>query len=231
MARIILLALLLLAASLLPPAASQAAATKCEYARHAGHGHSKHPVGVRKIVVDAGGAGDFASIQKAIDSVPEGNTMRVIVRINAGTYIEKVVVPASKPYITFQGAGSDATVVEWHDRASDPGPDGQPLRTYNTASVTILASYFTAKNISFKVSRQTLFANQNQYSVVHPRVDRNGGSEWRSSYARAHETHSGLHWLVLHPLHRHGCRGGRQSDNTSGSQRYLPSRSVHVSDL
>ena len=65
---------------------------------------------------------------------------------------EKVLVPASKPYITFHGAGRDVTVVEWHDRASDRGPDGQPLRTYNTASVTVLSNYFTAKNISFKVS-------------------------------------------------------------------------------
>jgi pectin methylesterase-like acyl-CoA thioesterase len=67
---------------------------------------------------------------------------------------EKVVVPASKPYITFEGAGRDATVVEWHDRAGDRGPDGQLLRTYNTASVTVLSNYFTAKNISFKVSRR-----------------------------------------------------------------------------
>ena len=71
---------------------------------------------------------------------------------------EKVVVPASKPYVTFQGAGRDVTVVEWHDRASDRGPDGQPLRTYNTASVTILANYFNAKNISFKVSSSRLHA-------------------------------------------------------------------------
>jgi hypothetical protein len=63
-----------------------------------------------------------------------------------------VLVPATKPYITFHGAGRDVTVVEWHDRASDRGPDGQPLRTYNTASVTVLSNFFTAKNISFKVS-------------------------------------------------------------------------------
>ena len=71
---------------------------------------------------------------------------------------ENVVVPASKPYMTFQGAGRDVTVVEWHDRASDRGPDGQPLRTYNTASVIILANYFNAKNISFKVSSSRLHA-------------------------------------------------------------------------
>jgi pectin methylesterase-like acyl-CoA thioesterase len=151
MARVLSLVLLLATvASILPPSASQAA-TRCEYPRHAGHGY-KHPVGVRKVVVDAGGTGDFTSIQQAVDSVPVNNTVRVIMQINAGTYREKVLVPASKPYITFHGAGRDVTVVEWHDRASDRGPDGQPLRTYNTASVTVLSNFFTAKNISFKVS-------------------------------------------------------------------------------
>lgn len=77
---------------------------------------------------------------------------------------EKVVVPASKPYITLEGAGRDVTVVEWHDKASDRGPDGQQLRTYNTASVTVLSNYFTAKNISFKVSQSP--------PVVHERTTR-----------------------------------------------------------
>ncbi|KAG6501561.1 hypothetical protein ZIOFF_041442 [Zingiber officinale] len=63
---------------------------------------------------------------------------------------EKVVVPATKPYVTLQGAGREVTSVEWHDRASDRGPDGQQLRTYNTASVTVLADDFSARNISFK---------------------------------------------------------------------------------
>lgn len=67
---------------------------------------------------------------------------------------EKVLVPATKPYITFQGAGRDVTTVEWHDRASDRGPNGQQLRTYNSASVTVLANYFIARNISFKVCFQ-----------------------------------------------------------------------------
>ncbi|CAI0418144.1 unnamed protein product [Linum tenue] len=66
-------------------------------------------------------------------------------------YREKVVVPATKPYITLEGAaGRGATVIEWHDRASDPAPNGEQLRTYRTASVTVLANYFTARNISFK---------------------------------------------------------------------------------
>jgi len=66
-------------------------------------------------------------------------------------YREKVVVPVTKPYITFQGSGREMTMIEWHDRACDPGSDGQQLRTYRTASVTVFASHFSARNISFKV--------------------------------------------------------------------------------
>lgn len=62
-----------------------------------------------------------------------------------------MVVPVTKPYITFQGEGREETVIEWHDRASDRGPNGQQLRTYKTASVIVFANYFSARNISFKV--------------------------------------------------------------------------------
>ncbi|GAV88205.1 Pectinesterase domain-containing protein, partial [Cephalotus follicularis] len=108
------------------------------------------PVGHRNITVDVNGAGEFLSVQAAIDAVPEYNTKSVLIQIFAGYYKEKVVVPATKPYITFQGAGRDVSVIEWHDRASDRGPDGQQLRTYQTASVTVYANYFSARNISFK---------------------------------------------------------------------------------
>ncbi|OAY65918.1 probable pectinesterase 68 [Ananas comosus] len=108
------------------------------------------PTVARTVVVDAAGSGDFLSVQKAVDSIPENNTIRVVIQIKPGSYIEKVVVPVTKPYVTFQGAGRDVTSIEWHDRAGDRGPDGQQLRTYNTASVTVLANYFAARNISFK---------------------------------------------------------------------------------
>ncbi|KAK3039476.1 hypothetical protein RJ639_028058, partial [Escallonia herrerae] len=108
------------------------------------------PSGHRLITVDVNGSADYQTVQAAVDSVPFNNRKNVVILISAGYYIEKVVVPALKPYITFQGAGRDTTVIEWHDRASDRGPDGQQLRTYQTASVTVYASYFSARNISFK---------------------------------------------------------------------------------
>ncbi|XP_043718038.1 probable pectinesterase 68 [Telopea speciosissima] len=116
------------------------------------HQHHKWigPIGHRLIIVDARGTGDFLSVQAAVESVPENNSENVLIQIKAGYYIEKVVVPAKKPYITFQGEGKEVTVIEWHDRAGDRGPNGQQLRTYNSASVSVFANYFSARNISFK---------------------------------------------------------------------------------
>lgn len=45
------------------------------------------PVGQQEIIVDASGAGDFLSIQEAVDSIPENNTKRYIIHINAGSYM------------------------------------------------------------------------------------------------------------------------------------------------
>ncbi|KAK8940070.1 putative pectinesterase 68 [Platanthera guangdongensis] len=127
-------------------------ASNCD---HFGGHHNRSqtgPTSQRAIIVDADGYGEFLSVQDAVDSIPENNAVRVVLRINAGHYLEKVVVPSTKPYVTFQGSGKEETVIEWHDRAGDRGPNGQQLRTYHTASVTVFANYFIARNISFKNS-------------------------------------------------------------------------------
>ncbi|GER28052.1 pectin lyase-like superfamily protein [Striga asiatica] len=115
-------------------------------------GHHKRvgPTGRRLMTVGPLGPADFTSVQAAVDAVPVNNTEDVLILIGPGYYMEKVVVPASKPYITMEGAGRESTVIEWHDRACDRGPDGQQLRTYHTASVSVFSSYFSARNISFK---------------------------------------------------------------------------------
>ncbi|CAL0331149.1 unnamed protein product [Lupinus luteus] len=131
-----------------------AATVTCTVSSSSSNSSTKHnwigPIGHRVISVDVNGSGHFRSVQAAVNAVPENNRMNVLIQISAGYYIEKVVVPVTKPYITFEGEGRDVTVIEWHDRASDPGPNGQQLRTYRTASVTVFANYFSARNISFK---------------------------------------------------------------------------------
>eukprot|EP01018_Ginkgo_biloba_P011107 Gb_23209 [translate_table: standard] len=125
------------------------------YARNGFHSGShgwRGPIGSRYIIVDKSGKEDFVYVQDAVDSVMDRNREQVTIEIRPGIYLEKVLVPITKPYITFQGWGKERTSIEWHNKASDVGPDGQELHTYNTASVTVLASHFTAKNISFKNS-------------------------------------------------------------------------------
>lgn len=61
-------------------------------------------------------------------------------------------MPNTLPYLTFQGAGSLLTSITWQDIASNIGPDGKELTSYNSASVMVFADHFTARDIAFKVS-------------------------------------------------------------------------------
>ncbi|MBA0707773.1 hypothetical protein Golax_019787, partial [Gossypium laxum] len=55
------------------------------------------------IKVVQGGGGDFDTITKAIESVPTGNTKRVIISIGPGAYREKIKIERTKPFITLIG--------------------------------------------------------------------------------------------------------------------------------
>ncbi|KAK8535428.1 hypothetical protein V6N12_056946 [Hibiscus sabdariffa] len=104
-----------------------------------------------KITVDKNPAtGDYTSIQDAIDSLPFINLVRVVIKVHAGVYTEKVSIPPLKSFITIQGAGADKTIVQWGDTAQTPGPKGQPLGTYGSATFAVNSPYFIAKDITFK---------------------------------------------------------------------------------
>lgn len=66
---------------------------------------------------------------------------------------EKVVVPVTKPYISFIGKQSktEKTVITWSDKAGDKAKDGSELGTLRTASVTIESDYFCATGITIQV--------------------------------------------------------------------------------
>lgn len=96
------------------------------------------------------GLANFTSIQAAIDSIPDSNNVPILIRISPGIYEERVVVPSTKPSITLEGSGMNETFVQWHLKASDMDGNGIELTAYNTASVTVYADNFTAKDITFK---------------------------------------------------------------------------------
>jgi pectinesterase len=106
----------------------------------------------RMIRVSPDGAGDFTSVQSAIDSIADGNTEEVLIRIAPGVYKERIVVPKSKPNIRFKGENAEITVLTYHLSARMLGPDGQEIGTFKTPSVTIEADDFVAENVTFENS-------------------------------------------------------------------------------
>ncbi|VAH21348.1 unnamed protein product [Triticum turgidum subsp. durum] len=105
----------------------------------------------RTIVVDrTPGAGDFTTIQGAVDSLPLINLARVVIKVNAGTYTEKVSISPLRAFVTVEGAGADRTVVQWGDTADTAGPWGRPFGTFASATFAVNSQFFVAKNITFK---------------------------------------------------------------------------------
>jgi pectinesterase len=106
------------------------------------------------VTVAADGSADFTSVQAAVDAVPSGNPATFTIKIKPGRYAGQVIVPADKPHIVFRGQGADPTrVVITDDRANGtPKPDGGTWGTSGSASVTISAADFSARNLTFENS-------------------------------------------------------------------------------
>ncbi|XP_010454257.1 PREDICTED: probable pectinesterase 53 [Camelina sativa] len=94
--------------------------------------------------------GDFTKIQDAVDSLPLINLVRVVIKVHAGVYKEKVNIPPMKAFITIEGEGAEKTIVEWGDTAQTPDSKGNPMGTFNSASFAVNSPFFVAKNITFK---------------------------------------------------------------------------------
>ncbi|CAI0440059.1 unnamed protein product [Linum tenue] len=95
------------------------------------------------ICVDRNGCCNFTTVQAAIDAVPNMSPKRSIIWINSGIYYEKVVVPRTKPNITFQGQGYTSTAIAWNDTAFSAHG------TFYSASVQVFSDRFVANGISF----------------------------------------------------------------------------------
>jgi len=73
--------------------------------------------GTGRVVVAADGTGDFATVQGAVDFVPEKNVTPVTIFIKKGTYTE-IVCFVAKNNVTFLGEDRDQTVVAYSNNNS-----------------------------------------------------------------------------------------------------------------
>ncbi|KAL8143669.1 hypothetical protein V2J09_016701 [Rumex salicifolius] len=93
------------------------------------------------IRVDQSGHGDYTKIQDAIDAVPDNNSEFVFIWVKPGTYREKIVVPANKPYITISGSKTaDNTIIIWN----------QTGEIFESPAVSVLASDFVGRYLTIQ---------------------------------------------------------------------------------
>lgn len=98
--------------------------------------------------VSQDGKGEFKTITEAINSIPSGNTKRVIVHIASGTYNEKVVINRTKPFVTLYGEPGNKVNLTFNGTAKQFG-------TVDSATLIAEGSYFVAANLVISVCIQT----------------------------------------------------------------------------
>lgn len=93
---------------------------------------------------------DFDTVQAAIDAAPPGTT----VTIGKGVYREVVRVPASKRDLTLKGSTGTArdVVIDYDNANGTRKPDGTTYGTSGSATATIEADGFTARDLTFSNS-------------------------------------------------------------------------------
>ncbi|XP_020227526.1 putative pectinesterase 63 [Cajanus cajan] len=104
--------------------------------------------GYRLVTVRKDGLGDFTTVTDAVNSIPSGNSERVVVWIGFGVYREKIKIDRSKPMVTFQGEMgffNQMPLITYNATALHYG-------TVESATVAVESDYFIASNIAFENS-------------------------------------------------------------------------------
>ena len=101
---------------------------------------------VRIIKVSKSGGGNLDTVMAAVDSVPPGNTQRVIIMIGGGVFEEKIKIDRNKPFITFYGLPENMPVLLFDGTAAKFG-------TVDSATLIVESDYFMAVNIIVMVSQ------------------------------------------------------------------------------
>ncbi|HEX6043819.1 MAG TPA: pectate lyase, partial [Pyrinomonadaceae bacterium] len=98
----------------------------------------------KRIVVAPDNSGDFKTIQEAIDSVPDNNKSRVVIKIKPGVYREQIRI--SKPFINLLGEDAHQTVITHKLSAQEAGNTRLAFTAY------VSGDRFRAENVTFENS-------------------------------------------------------------------------------
>ncbi|WP_418262169.1 pectinesterase family protein [Flavobacterium faecale] len=104
------------------------------------------------LVVDAGGTGDFTTVQAAFDAVPFNKETETKIFIKKGIYKEKLDLPQNKKHISIIGEDRETVVLTFDDYASKKNSLGQNIGTTGSSSFFLNGDDFKAENITFENS-------------------------------------------------------------------------------
>ncbi|KAM7491797.1 hypothetical protein LguiA_034718 [Lonicera macranthoides] len=102
---------------------------------------AKAEASAKVIKVKADGSGRFKTLAEAINSIPFGNSDRVIVLLGGGNYTEKIKIDRNKPFVTLYGDPKDMPTLVYNGDAVTYG-------TVDSATLIVESDYFSAVNLN-----------------------------------------------------------------------------------
>ncbi len=113
---------------------------------------SATPLLAYDFIVAKDGSGNFATVQAAIDAVPDFRKNQTTILIKNGIYKEKLVLPASKTNVAFIGENVEKTILTNDDYASKKNHFGEEMGTTGSSGFFVFGNEFCAKNLTFENS-------------------------------------------------------------------------------
>ena len=99
-------------------------------------------------IIARDGSGDFTSIQAAVDAVPFGNRVPVILLVRMDDYHERVIV--NKDNLRIVGEARDRTILTAKGCAKDLNSEGQPKGTFLSATLLVTGNNVEVENLTIR---------------------------------------------------------------------------------
>lgn len=120
------------------------------------------------INVASDGSGQFTSIQKAINSLRDFGPGEALIKIKAGTYREKVVIPSWKHKVTLQGENAENTIIINDDYSGKIDALNEKMTTFNSYTLLVMADEVKISNLTI----QNTWCNKGQAVSLHVEGDK-----------------------------------------------------------
>jgi pectinesterase len=104
---------------------------------------------IKTLSVAADGSGEFATLQAAIDAVPDNCPERTVIHLKPGTYPGQSIVGRSRQKITLEGDDAEKTLLTYGLNMQETGPEERMAR-YRGTGVVVLGDDFRAEKITFQ---------------------------------------------------------------------------------